>query len=566
MLPYLTRHARQPVEPPRARVAARARASTRRGSRSRPLIGAKPREIVFTAGGTEADNLALKGAAWAASARGRHIVTSARRAQGGPATRCAILERAGLRGDPPAGGPIRPGRPGRRRRGHHRAHDAGQRHGRQQRGRHASSRSPRSARSAAGDGVALPRRRGPVRRPRPLDVDAWQADLVSLSAHKLGGPKGVGALYVRQGHAAAAAAPGRLAGAPAAGRDRERGRHRRVRARRSALAQADLPPRGRSAAASCATGCIAGLDGARRASTLTGHPDERLPNSVSVVIDGVEGGDLVAALDLEGDRGHAPAAPAPPAAPSRATSCWRWASSPSCAHGSLRLTLGPETTTDDVDAHDRGRCAVLPRLARLRGRAPDGRGARMSRIVAAMSGGVDSSASPRRCSREASGPTTRSIGVWMRTHGDLPRGLRAVSRSCCSPDAADDARRVAQIARHPVLHPQRRARVRGAGDRRVRRRLPRRRHAEPVPGVQPVHQVRRAAAARPGRLRRRCGRHRPLRPARAPRRALAPPARRRCRQGPDLLPVGPRPGAAGAHALPARRPDEAGGAARSPPS
>ena len=40
------------------------------------ILGAKPREIVFTGGGTEADNLAVKGAAWAASARGRELVVS----------------------------------------------------------------------------------------------------------------------------------------------------------------------------------------------------------------------------------------------------------------------------------------------------------------------------------------------------------------------------------------------------------------------------------------------------------------------------------------------------------
>ena len=40
-------------------------------------IGAEPREIVFTAGGTEANNLALKGVAWAAKARGHRIITTA---------------------------------------------------------------------------------------------------------------------------------------------------------------------------------------------------------------------------------------------------------------------------------------------------------------------------------------------------------------------------------------------------------------------------------------------------------------------------------------------------------
>ncbi|MBV9277687.1 MAG: aminotransferase class V-fold PLP-dependent enzyme, partial [Candidatus Eremiobacteraeota bacterium] len=41
------------------------------------LLGAQPREIVFTSGGSEADNLAIFGMAQALAARGRHIVTSA---------------------------------------------------------------------------------------------------------------------------------------------------------------------------------------------------------------------------------------------------------------------------------------------------------------------------------------------------------------------------------------------------------------------------------------------------------------------------------------------------------
>src|SRR5918999_3551546 len=75
MLPYLTEHwgnpssihavgrrARQGLDEARERVAT--------------LLAAKPREIVFTGGGSEACNLAVKGTAWAASARGRHIVTT----------------------------------------------------------------------------------------------------------------------------------------------------------------------------------------------------------------------------------------------------------------------------------------------------------------------------------------------------------------------------------------------------------------------------------------------------------------------------------------------------------
>jgi tRNA-specific 2-thiouridylase len=72
----------------------------------------------------------------------------------------------------------------------------------------------------------------------------------------------------------------------------------------------------------------------------------------------------------------------------------------------------------------------------------------MSRIVAAMSGGVDSSVAAAMLAREATDDEV--IGVWMRTHGDLPEGYE-LSRSCCSPDAADDARRVAQILDIPFF-------------------------------------------------------------------------------------------------------------------
>ena len=73
----------------------------------------------------------------------------------------------------------------------------------------------------------------------------------------------------------------------------------------------------------------------------------------------------------------------------------------------------------------------------------------MGRIVAAMSGGVDSSVAAALLAREAT-DAQEVIGVWMRTHGDLPEGYE-LSRSCCSPDAADDARRVAQMIDIPFF-------------------------------------------------------------------------------------------------------------------
>jgi tRNA-uridine 2-sulfurtransferase len=72
----------------------------------------------------------------------------------------------------------------------------------------------------------------------------------------------------------------------------------------------------------------------------------------------------------------------------------------------------------------------------------------VSRLVAAMSGGVDSSVAAALLAREAG--EGEVVGVWMRTHGEMPEGYE-LTRSCCSPDAADDARRVAQIVGIPFF-------------------------------------------------------------------------------------------------------------------
>src|SRR5436190_8714537 len=72
---------------------------------------------------------------------------------------------------------------------------------------------------------------------------------------------------------------------------------------------------------------------------------------------------------------------------------------------------------------------------------------RMSRIVAAMSGGVDSSVA---AALVADATPDEVVGVWMRTHPFGGEGWEN-KRSCCSPDAADDARRVAQILGIPFF-------------------------------------------------------------------------------------------------------------------
>lgn len=327
------------------------------------LIGAQPREIVFTAGGTEADNLAVKGAAWAATARGRHLVTTTVEHKA-VLNAIAILERANFEV----------------------IHLPVDRYGRVDPVDVATSLTERTTLVSVmaannevgtlqpiaaigeivrGHGAKLHVDAVQWAAHGPIDVDAWQADLVSLSAHKMGGPQGVGALYVRRGTQLLPQLQGG-----------SQERQRRAGTENVAgivgfaaafrIAQADLAEadRLRELSRRLRIG-LEELDGV----TLTGDPDERLPNNVSVVIDGVEGGDLVAALDLEGvEVSTGSACTSGSTEPSHVLLAM--GIEPEVAHGSLRITTGPETTTDDVDAALSAIRAVLPRLRAVPGVHP----------------------------------------------------------------------------------------------------------------------------------------------------------------------------------------------------
>ena len=198
----------------------------------------------------------------------------------------------------------------------------------------------------------------------PVDVDSWQVDLLSLSAHKFHGPKGVGALYVRKGlrlnpliHGGAQecnrrAGTENLAGIVGLGAAIE-------------LATAQLEEKAGQIAA-LRDDLIDGIMSAVPEVRLNGHPTLRLPNNVNVSVKYVEGEALLLRLDLQG------------IAASSGSACTSGSLDPShvllaiglpheIAHGSLRLTLSQETTQEEINAVK----TELPRIiSNLRAMSP----------------------------------------------------------------------------------------------------------------------------------------------------------------------------------------------------
>ena len=323
-------------------------------------IGASPSEIVFTSGGTEADNLALRGALKATRNARDGLVTAATEHHAVLDTAKDLAEHAHVRLT------VLPV----------------DREGRVTADAVASAIDERTAvvsimhanneigtvQPIAEIGAAC-RERGvtfhsdAVQSVGALEFDVRKipVDLVSLNAHKFYGPKGVGALYVRKGTRVATIQTG-------GGQEKGRRTGTENVAGIVALGLAMRIATERRASESARQIALRDrlIDRVLRdvpGTTLTGHRTERLPNHASFLFPGTDGSELVVALDLAGF------------AVSSGSACTSGDTEPSnvilalgydreTAKGSLRVTVGRSTTDADIDSF----LAVLPGVvAQLRG-------------------------------------------------------------------------------------------------------------------------------------------------------------------------------------------------------
>lgn len=343
MIPYLTesfgnassihllgQEARRAVDKARAQVA--------------QLINASPQEIIFTSGGTEADNQAIISYMLAKQPKGNHVITSAIEHHAVLET-CEYMAKQGFELSilpVTSEGVVEP----------HLLQAALKENSRLVSIMHGNNEigtiqdiKELATISHAG-GAAFHTDAVQTMGKIPIDVKAMGIDMLSASSHKLYGPKGVGCLFIRKG----IRLPSLLHGG---------GQERKMRAgtenvpgivgfgKACELAQSHMTEQQQNLdilSRRLREGILSTIENTR----LTGHPSLRLPGSVSVCFEFVEGESILLMLDSYGIMA------------SSGSACTSGSLDPShvllalglpheIAHGSLRLTLGKDNTEADVD-------------------------------------------------------------------------------------------------------------------------------------------------------------------------------------------------------------------------
>ena len=308
------------------------------------VIGAKPEEIYFTAGGSEADNWALKAACEAYEKKGKHIITTKIEHHAILHT-CEYLEKKGVEVtylDVDENGlvdldelqkAIRPD---------------------------TILISIMFANNEIGT-IEPVKEIGMIAKEHgilfhtdavqafgqvPIDVDNMHIDMLSSSAHKINGPKGIGFLYIRKGVKIRSFVHG-----GAQERKRRAGTENvpaivgyGVAAKRAADTMEERTVRERQ----LRDDFIERVEKEIPYVKLNGHPTKRLPNNINFSFRFIEGESLLIMLDMKGIAG------------SSGSACTSGSLDPShvllaiglpheIAHGSLRLSLGEDTTKEDLD-------------------------------------------------------------------------------------------------------------------------------------------------------------------------------------------------------------------------
>ena len=311
------------------------------------ILGASPKEIVFTSCGSESDNLALRGVSLARRAlgKGNHIITSPIEHHAIGHTVEQLVKRFGFEAtEVPVDryGMVSPADVEAAIRDDtvlisimYANNEVGTIQPIAEIGDLARSRRIPFHTDAVQAGGSL-----------PINVDDLNVDLLTLSAHKFYGPKGVGLLYVRKG---ASLWPTQTGGSQEAKR---RAGTENVAfivgmAKAMELAYGELEA-GNQHVSGLRDRLIAGILERTPEVELTGHPTERLPNNASFVIRYVEGEAMLLNLDMQNIwASSGSACTSASLAPSHVLTAMGFP--PEIAHGSLRLSLGRENTEADVD-------------------------------------------------------------------------------------------------------------------------------------------------------------------------------------------------------------------------
>ncbi|NIM02771.1 cysteine desulfurase NifS [bacterium] len=309
------------------------------------LIGAKqPEEIVFTSGGTEADNFALCGIAWANQKKGNHIITSSIEHHA-VINVCKFLEKRGFKVtylpvdkeglvDPQevektiTEGTILVSIM-------HANNEIG-----------TVEPIEEIAKIVKEKGIYFHTDAVQTLGHLPINVDKMRVDLLAMSAHKLYGPKGVGALYIKKG---TKIVPFLYGG--------EQENKRRASTENVAgivgfgeacsLAQKDMAEEEKRLVY-LRDKLIEGILKRIKHSRLNGHPEKRLPGNVNVSLEGVEGESMLLQLDLAGVcASSGSACTSSILEPSHVLTAI--GISPEVAHSSLRFTLGKENNEEDIN-------------------------------------------------------------------------------------------------------------------------------------------------------------------------------------------------------------------------